>query len=1623
MPKILNILHTNYTKRLISLFLFIAAFLFMQDAVAQTYPVQTNVYVSPPYGKHLSDYYSTTKERLVVSLLNRDNLKPVLEVRLKMTITASNGLKIQSKEEVNYPTITLDAGIPTRLTQDDLSPYFLNINSQGYFDRGKLPDGQVEFTFQVIEKYTGKVLSAPATGRVWLSSQKPPLLRLPSNDESVAFRDPMNMKFQWEPQHKNLSQVEYEFELRELPDYAGAPQSIFMYAPVIHQERLLYTSLIYDAMLPPLDPNKTYGWRVRAIAKDGIDELNMFENNGYSEIRWFRTQNDCPAPSGVKAILEGRRIDLTWTPGMGNVDYLVQYRPKYGTSEQWSELNAYDNRASIYDAARGMTYEYRVGGICMAVGQPVFSPVGEIMVPAVDSTRLRNCGIMAPIDFTNKELLPELKVGDRVMLSDYPMTITQVTGANGVFSGEGWVPVNWLLETKWAVEFTSITINTDYRMIRGSVKSQYDETLSQIADGDKILGGGTESTLDGIIRADVDIDFIIPENPQFEYNEEKGEIIVYTTDNQNPVGTIVLPKNQGEGDVFPMTVKDKDGKIYKLEEETDEEGNTKITATQVGESGDPISLDDAAKQNISTDIAVVTFEQGDGQYAFDKGDIRYQQIAKIKKEYEILAGGKDGYLVPWKFLPLGGSDKVQAKVAVNEAKKKDEANPFDISKVVFATPQGTRYTAKYDDKTKAFTIDLVAGNSDDVQEIYALYKESSQSYKTLGKLKVITYQRQVNKLVVVQIDGNTIVKGELEEYLKKVYSPVGVSWEVSVEDYNYTGNTKGFFEKGSGLLSAYNGNMKALQDAYKKHKGGSFDKNTAYVFIMGESGRKNDRDTQGFMPKGKQFGYIFKKDIGSKGNIYQIISHELGHGRWQMAHTFDGTYGNIIKEGKSDPHNLMDYTSDGIHLAKWQWNIMNNPALLSNPFESDEKAMSHRVKNLSAFLDWIKENKGNKEISYNKNLFYDGTVISDFAVVENDIKLYIEFYDSGVINLGKNDKNKYPWLKIDFELGNTFHNGFYFSIPYSNSDNIAIKIWFYSYNDFCKFLDYIGLEITEESKKIVVELYKGAITKAGDDCNKLDVIYETIPDFVISELSDGTLIHHLKLLSECQMSNTTMSILFGSGIDTDEEIAALTILKNIEDKHALYENFYNSPETVLNLYKKIGGDNGKILSQLFTTIATEYWSDKEDLLNEAYNEINIAASLVGNKRNIFYILSNHEVHGKIDGDKIKLHGNNFYGNPVQVRHIPEQTSFNPFDPTFLIFTAGGNVNEYKNLCIPAISLLHIADEKLWEKEKDGAMGALQLFGVYAAAYTYVNSTSKLLRTVAVLEIGNEATRMFMNNENVRLYFENQSWGTDFLTGYTAISTGVDILSISTGIITALRTHADDVRHVIKSNNFTADELAEYDRVVTVIKNAGKADEIIDIAKAEQRYAKTYASVSSKPYGLQMTLDEVEAAFGTNGRKIVEETQRKAKEIVKQTGGNKQGDPVLTGLIDNKTGKIFFGRNLKSQREIDIFLEDLHPILKKRLEIHQSHITNNTLNASAVDIQRAGTPASHSEIVAMDEALKARGANVTEADLNDFIIHNKRLGGEVDNLGVPKGCPPRCAHCWFLSDEIKVIGND
>ena len=70
--------------------------LVLQAQAQTTYPIQVNANLLPPYSAYLSDYYSGTREKLTLTLINRDQFKPTLNVRLRMIITAPGGLRLQT---------------------------------------------------------------------------------------------------------------------------------------------------------------------------------------------------------------------------------------------------------------------------------------------------------------------------------------------------------------------------------------------------------------------------------------------------------------------------------------------------------------------------------------------------------------------------------------------------------------------------------------------------------------------------------------------------------------------------------------------------------------------------------------------------------------------------------------------------------------------------------------------------------------------------------------------------------------------------------------------------------------------------------------------------------------------------------------------------------------------------------------------------------------------------------------------------------------------------------------------------------------------------------------------------------------------------------------------------------------------------------------------------------------------------------------------------------------------------------------------------------------------------------------------------------------------------------------
>ena len=151
-----------------------------ERALAQYFPIHATVQWPAPQSPYLADYSTAGRDRLIITLLNRDQQQPLLFAKLRLQLK-SGGFTAKNREEVAYPMLELNTGVPFRLTGIDLAPYLQpqNLQSSGNLRNGQLPTGYAEISVQVVEYYTGRPLSDWHTARAYLDVKKPPFLNLP----------------------------------------------------------------------------------------------------------------------------------------------------------------------------------------------------------------------------------------------------------------------------------------------------------------------------------------------------------------------------------------------------------------------------------------------------------------------------------------------------------------------------------------------------------------------------------------------------------------------------------------------------------------------------------------------------------------------------------------------------------------------------------------------------------------------------------------------------------------------------------------------------------------------------------------------------------------------------------------------------------------------------------------------------------------------------------------------------------------------------------------------------------------------------------------------------------------------------------------------------------------------------------------------------------------------------------------------------------------------------------------------------------------------------------------------------------------------------------------------------
>ncbi|SEW29259.1 Fibronectin type III domain-containing protein [Chitinophaga sp. YR573] len=509
-------------KRSIQIAVVILLCMICRPLAAQQYPVRVQVQTLQPVSAQLSNLYNGSQARMIVTLLNTDLQKPTLNVRLRLNIKGTT-VSLRNRDYGSYPLVQLDAGLPVQLSLNDLAPYFNldNMEISGIprsqlLQSGKLPDGFYTFCVDVVEANSGQLISndkQSCAPPVWISTSEPPLLNLPRKGEAVAFREPLNIVFNWTPRHMGSPNAafltEYEFTLVELWDTAILPEAAFGTMPPLYQTNTNATTLLYGPAEPPLLPGKRYGWRIRAIAKLGADVFDVFTNNGYSEIFYFTLQEDCQPPQQVAATVANGEATITWAPQPKMFEYLVEYREQDNDKAEWFNVKSDSTQAVIRDAIPGHKYEYRVGGSC-SLGSKTLGELHAFEMPAKNAVDSGSCGLLSDIKLANDTALKTLKPDDQIMAGDFPVRFMTLKNSGASYSGTGYITIPFLGYNRVKVKFDNIQVNTNRQLMKGMLMTTFDSTKLQGTNVDSVIQAivNLASVINDLIQLTIDADYL-----------------------------------------------------------------------------------------------------------------------------------------------------------------------------------------------------------------------------------------------------------------------------------------------------------------------------------------------------------------------------------------------------------------------------------------------------------------------------------------------------------------------------------------------------------------------------------------------------------------------------------------------------------------------------------------------------------------------------------------------------------------------------------------------------------------------------------------------------------------------------------------------------------------------------------------------------------------------------------------------------------------------------------------------------------------------------------------------------------------------------------------------------------
>ncbi|MEU6857664.1 YwqJ-related putative deaminase [Glycomyces sp. NPDC046736] len=147
------------------------------------------------------------------------------------------------------------------------------------------------------------------------------------------------------------------------------------------------------------------------------------------------------------------------------------------------------------------------------------------------------------------------------------------------------------------------------------------------------------------------------------------------------------------------------------------------------------------------------------------------------------------------------------------------------------------------------------------------------------------------------------------------------------------------------------------------------------------------------------------------------------------------------------------------------------------------------------------------------------------------------------------------------------------------------------------------------------------------------------------------------------------------------------------------------------------------------------------------------------------------------------------------------------------------------------------------------------------------------------------------------------------------------------------------------------------------------------------------------------------------RATLRQSLRDKIDEVSQPGGwsGKKRKPCMSAVMDRTTGDIYYNHNVKDAVDPD----DLDPLLRERYDKWLNKDNGSGWRQLEENQSMHGVPGQHSEVRALNEALKNARSQGREPKLSDFMVENAKV--TRDDLPSHKVPMPCCANCAQMVD--------